>query len=164
MGRDNRRHQLPLGAQARRARREPKGSGPLLLLAVAAAAIVFVCAGTAIRSGGGGQDDATVWEAQPAGTYDAQVQFAALGQTPSLEDDGLVDACAEILERHQGTSGCTLVFAGYLDLFGNVWACLVSGQGWAEIDVVRAQEGGSPHVSQTRIDASVLQALAGDAP
>ena len=79
-------------------------------------------------------------------------------------DDNLVDKGAEILERYEATPGCELVYAGYIDLFGNVWACLVTGPGWAELQVVRADGSGETRSSLAHIDTSSLQGLAGDAP
>ena len=89
---------------------------------------------------------------------------AAARASDGSDSDALIDTGTEILERYEATPGCELVYAGYLDLFGNVWACLVTGPGWAEISVVRADGSGEAQFSVARIDTSGLPGLAGDAP
>ena len=54
-----------------------------------------------------------------------------------------VPSCAEaVLEGHAGSDADVLVHAGYLDLFCNVWGCLVQGDGWVEVDVVQGKDDG----------------------
>ena len=84
------------------------------------------------------------------------------GSFTCSDNEGFIAACANVLERHQNSQACELVYAGYLDLFGNVWACLVLGEGWAEIDIVKAQEWDTPQITRTRIESSALQAFMGD--
>lgn len=51
--------------------------------------------------------------------------------------------------HHEG--GCTLECAGYLDLYGNAWGCLVHGDGWVEILVIRDAADGSCSVQTIRL-------------
>ena len=104
----------------------------------------------------------------PSGSTDAELWG---GQTPSAVFAGsrtlggdLIDAGTEILERYEETQGCELVYAGYLDLFGNVWACLVAGPGWAELSVVHADQTGAAQTSVAHIDTPLLETLGGDTP
>ena len=83
---------------------------------------------------------------------------------PDGPDDGFDDACAKVLEGYASVPSCVPVWAGYLDLFGNVWACLVGGTGWAELSVVSEGADGRPHTTVSRFDAQGLRELAGDAP
>ena len=54
-----------------------------------------------------------------------------------------VPSCAEaVLEGHASSATDVLVHAGYLDLFCNVWGCLVQGDGWVEVDVVQGRDDG----------------------
>lgn len=70
---------------------------------------------------------------------------ADVGTTVHQEDsDEEVDVVARsLLGRYQDEGACLLVSAGYLDLLGNVWGCVVEGPGWIDLCIVekRAQEG-----------------------
>lgn len=62
------------------------------------------------------------------------------------------EAAAALSElRDQGD--CVLVRAGYLDLSGRVWGCVVQGGGWSEVRVVRESGQGSEVVTW-RLDAA----------
>ena len=107
--------------------------------------------------------------AQPYGSaYGELRDEAALAETHdgafAEEDDGVLDACSEVLERYAQTSGCEPAFAGFIDLFGNVWACLVTGEGWTEIAFVRKGADGKPQTSVVRLDGSAFAPWAGEAP
>ena len=68
------------------------------------------------------------------------------------------EAAIEILTSHEAARDCLLVKAGYLDLNGQVWSCLVQGGDWVEIQVVRAlDEEGSSEVFTIRMDAKAWE-------
>ena len=47
-----------------------------------------------------------------------------------------------------------LRYAGYLDAFGNVWGCVVQGDGWVEVQVVKSVDGGTgSELSVVHMDA-----------
>ena len=134
---------------------------------VCAVAILVACAvvGTGLHTGGDDATDASVDGGSSAGTWTGQTPTVPVpGSVGSSDAPDIVDASAEVLERYEETEGCTLVYAGYLDLFGNVWACVVMGPGWAELSVVRSTEGGDVRTSVARIDNAGLAALGGEAP
>lgn len=84
---------------------------------------------------------------------DGQASGHAHGAASAEEEERIVDACAEVLERYEETPGCEPLYSGYLDLFGNVWACLVAGEGWVDINLVRQDADGAVRASVFRIDA-----------
>lgn len=53
---------------------------------------------------------------------------------------GLVEVAGQALLDLE-EQGLGLRYAGYLDLLGNVWGCLVSGDAWVQAIVVREEEG-----------------------
>lgn len=66
---------------------------------------------------------------------------AEAGLAPSTElgisSQPLEQEAEERLTAYRRESGCSLECAGYLDLYGNAWGCLVQGDGWVEILVIR---------------------------
>ena len=67
-------------------------------------------------------------------TYDGM-----LSRTTDLEvaDLPLEQEAERRLIEYRQEKGCSLECAGYLDLFGNAWGCIVRGDGWVEILVIR---------------------------
>lgn len=65
----------------------------------------------------------------------------------------VVDEGASVLEGYQSRGDCVLAHAGYIDLAGRVWACVVQGAGWAEVCVVREGASGGCEVVSWRMDA-----------
>ena len=51
-------------------------------------------------------------------------------------DEPLELAASELLEAYRAQRGCALVQSGYLDLAGNAWSCVVSGDGWVDVCVL----------------------------
>lgn len=62
--------------------------------------------------------------------------------TTSQEALPVPEAAQDVLMEYQARGNCLLCEAGYLDLQGNVWACVVQGDGWVEVQVVRSIEDG----------------------
>lgn len=84
------------------------------------------------------------------------------GQT-SVVKEGLdvVSASSEVLETYEGRGDCVLAKAGYLDLLGNTWGCVVQGDEWVDLCVVsQAQEEKGSVVSTWHMDSGqAAQAL-----
>ena len=96
---------------------------------------------------------------------DEQAPSASAGSAfEGGDNDGVIEAGTEVLGRYEATPGCSLVYAGYIDLFGNVWACLVAGPGWAELSVVRATQDGSTRTTCAHIDSELLRSLGNEDP
>jgi hypothetical protein len=102
--------------------------------------------------------------AQDAGASDLESLLALEeGLVPSGMEfetelvDGDVAAAAEKVLEAERDAGRSVVTAGYLDLYGDVWCALSSAAGEAYVCVVRADEGSGGCVVQTmRIDAESL--------
>ena len=55
----------------------------------------------------------------------------------TYEEEGTVEQVAyHLLTSYRDAGDCTLADAGYLDLLGSVWGCVVCGDGWSEVCVV----------------------------
>ena len=66
--------------------------------------------------------------------------------------DVVASAAAE-LERYRSLENVVLVRAGWLDLLGNTWGCVVSGPGWVELCVVSELEPDTSQVKIVRMEA-----------
>lgn len=53
----------------------------------------------------------------------------------------LPEECQELLSTYQQQENCLLVHAGYLDLLGRTWGCVIRGIDWAEVGIVREAVG-----------------------
>ena len=75
------------------------------------------------------------------------------GPTRSWEAASLEEGASQLLDEYSQDSACVLAQSGYLDLQGHVWACVVTGGGWADICIVRqADSGEAAQVYCWRID------------
>lgn len=75
------------------------------------------------------------------------------------EDLDLPGAATEILEGYRD-QGCTLHYADYLGVLGDVWGCVVEGERWVEMCVVREAEGAAvSRVEVVRFDADGWERL-----
>lgn len=72
-----------------------------------------------------------------------------------LEEEG-----SRVLEGYRARGDCVLAQAGYLDLAGRVWGCVVQGDGWAEVCLVEeGNDGDGCSVSVVRMDAADVSGL-----
>lgn len=62
-------------------------------------------------------------------------------------------SASELLSEYEGLGTCALVRAGYLDLLGEVWCCVVQGDGWVDVCEVRPADGGGSLVTRRRLDS-----------
>jgi hypothetical protein len=80
--------------------------------------------------------------------------------TQSQGSADLAEAASELLLRYRSRGDCVLARAGTIDLFGDVWACVVQGGPWADICVVSSDVGGRGcKVSVLHLRAQEAQAL-----
>ena len=56
-----------------------------------------------------------------------------------------------VLGRYESDGTCLLASAGYLDLFGRVWGCVVEGPGWVDVCVVEETTEGTSVVRTVRM-------------
>lgn len=66
---------------------------------------------------------------------------------------GIQDAVREVLESYRGREGAVLVRAGWLDLLGGAWGCVVSGPGWVEVCLVGESGQSSSSVEVLHMEA-----------
>ena len=62
-------------------------------------------------------------------------------------------SASELLAEYEDLGTSALVRAGYLDLMGEVWCCVVQGDGWVDVCEVRPAEGGGSLVLRRRLDS-----------
>lgn len=67
---------------------------------------------------------------------------ASFASSATTSERDLVAAARELLEEYQDEGDCLLRQAGYLDLLGKAWGCVVEGPGWVDLVVVREDSGG----------------------
>lgn len=76
------------------------------------------------------------------------------GLSRHLSLQALPEEARSVLEGYRDGGDCVLVQSGYLDLFGRVWSCTVSGGTWVELQVLReVPDGGGTEVVSVRMDA-----------
>ena len=69
-------------------------------------------------------------------------------------------ASAGLLEERREKGDCVVSRAGYLDLFGGAWGCVLQGGDWAEILIVsESAAGGGCDVVISRMSAEELGSL-----
>lgn len=126
---------------------------------VAIVALACALVATALLWAGAGGP--TMGEGAREGASDDAVGSSSLGvdvptgarATRHESGRSVVDEGASVLEGYQSRGDCVLAHAGYIDLAGRVWACVVQGAGWAEVCVVREGASGGCEVVSWRMDA-----------
>lgn len=77
----------------------------------------------------------------------------------SLEGEG-----ERLVEGYRARGDCVVAQAGYLDLAGSVWGCVMQGEGWVDICVVRdVGQGEGSFVVIWHMDAGEAAAAVGQA-
>ena len=108
--------------------------------AVCAAAIVLVVwlAWWSSRPRPSGRDGVSVPVAQ-VGEASSDEAPLPVGEVTTYETElELPDASQELVERYRDRGDCLLRQAGYLDLLGDAWSCVVQGPDWVDVCVVSA--------------------------
>lgn len=77
------------------------------------------------------------------------------------EEGGVEQVATRLLATYRDGEPCVLCQAGYIDLVGDAWSCVVQGAGWVDICVVRQGDGAST-VSVMRLEADQVAAELGD--
>lgn len=80
-------------------------------------------------------------------------QLVGEGITTRLSERPLAEEAASVLLGYRDRRDCVLVRAGYLDLMGSVWSCVVEGDRWVEVVVVRERDGQGSSVDIAHMDA-----------
>ena len=133
---------------------------PLVLGAVL---LVLLCAGVAEVGEMRGEQQANINASATTGESQASTdsqtalpldpsEVTAPPQVRETALDVVASAAAE-LERYRSLENVVLVRAGWLDLLGNTWGCVVSGPGWVELCVVSELEPDTSQVKIVRMEA-----------
>lgn len=78
------------------------------------------------------------------------------GSMRSLVEGDVGQVATRLLVSYRSQGTCVLAHAGYLDLLGCVWGCVVRGDGWVDICVV-SQRDDRCQVDVTRLDATEVE-------
>ena len=104
-----------------------------------------------------------VWEGPKDAEADASEDVAPAEET-LIRGDGdshvatyetseeLPDVAAELVSSYEEADDCLVRSAGYLDMFGSVWSCVMEGPGWVDLCLVSQGEDGCV-VRVTRMEA-----------
>lgn len=85
---------------------------------------------------------------------DLVAQLLADGELVVTQEEGDVPQAAQhLLEAYQSRGGCVLNKAGYLDLLGSVWGCVVGGGQWVDVCLVSDVGDGTSRVTVLHLDA-----------
>ena len=74
------------------------------------------------------------------------------------EEADVVEVASTLLESYQTSGEVALVYAEYLDLFGNVWAGILQGDTWIEICLVMERDSYCD-VRVVRLDSEQIETL-----
>lgn len=145
MERHRERHQLALGRR-----------GLVVAAALLVAGLLGVLSGT---SGDAPRDEGVTVEPPLDALSDGEAAERVLGLLESGEgkrresDRSLTEEGERVLEDYRLRGDCIVAQAGYLDLSGRVWGCVVQGAGWVELCVIREGDEGGSEVVSWRMDA-----------
>ena len=111
--------------------------------------------GAAATPGERPAEPGTVGEFVPEalGRLSDEVAQAPASRETEVVDAPVADAAARLVEGWRARADAVLVQAGYLDLKGDSWGCVISGAGWVEVVVVAATEDGKSQVTTLRMEA-----------
>ena len=92
-----------------------------------------------------GQDVVSVPVAELDGAESEETSLPAGDVTTYETQLELPDASQELVERYRDRGDCLMRQAGYLDLLGDAWSCVVQGPDWVDVCVVSsaADDAGS---------------------
>lgn len=138
-----------------------------LLVVTGALAVASV----ALRGQGAAPDDASAdlgeevgrsvgeWVGDGDASSLAEGLIGASERTSRTSDLALADEASRILEDYERRGNCVVAQAGYLDLSGRTWGCVMQGVGWVEICVVTEGTSGKSSVEVWHMDAADVEGL-----
>lgn len=120
-----------------------------LLLLSAGVALASLQVGVKAPQGGGADDELHLDAVVEEGASSYALDLLDGAECSRRESDRpLPEEGERVLEGYRLRGDCIVARAGYLDLSGKVWGCVVQGAGWADLCVIReGDEGGSEVVS-----------------
>lgn len=131
---------------------------PIVLPLIGAALLLALVTASVVRTVPVPSEEEGAFESAPIAT-DAPLGGVAGGIATDVasgseervirSDVGLRETGERLLGDYASRSDCVLAHAGYLDFYGRTWGCVVLGDGWADVCVVR--EGGDGNACETTV-------------
>lgn len=88
---------------------------------------------------------------------------AAEGVSTTTMEGSVEQVATRLLASYRDAGDCVLADAGYLDLLGLVWGCVVQGDGWVDVCAVfEGQDASTCVVRVLRFDADEVEGLLGE--
>lgn len=115
----------------------------IVLVAMCAVVAAILCAPRAREPD---EDVATTDEGDPAQVADGwwNTLDERVGDMREYRRDAdVASAACELVVRYRDEETCLVRSAGYLDLTGDAWGCVMEGPGWVDVCVVFGRDGGS---------------------
>lgn len=82
-----------------------------------------------------------------------------LGRQVAERRGSVEEVAGQLIEERRDSGDCVLARAGYLDVSGKAWGCLLQGSRWVEICIVVEKDGGEGcSVHTWRMDADEVAA------
>ncbi len=97
--------------------------------------------------GGEGQDAAVT-----EGSAPFDVRLSAAGTYAYKTAKPLERSASLLVCQYRDLGTCLVLHAGYIDLLGNVWGCVVEGPGWVDVCVVSGESDDGSVVRIERMD------------
>ena len=133
----------------------------VLLVVLGAGALAADGADKGVTSGARSGEDAGAGQSGegqswPDGVDDLlEERGVAYRRSDSTSELGVCECAAGLLEERRVRRDCVIARAGYLDLLGRTWGCVLQGNGWVEVCLVtEAPDGRGSSVGVWRMDAA----------
>lgn len=109
---------------------------------------------------GSGEGDAVADDAAGRGYSDLVQEEPPRGVSEHTMEGTVEQVATYLLTSYRDAGDCVLADAGYLDLLGLVWGCVVRGDGWVDVCVVfEGQDESSCAVRVLRLEAAEVEGL-----
>ena len=106
-----------------------------------------------------GSSDVSADASKGQGPVDLVSQVISSKEVLVTSEEGEVPQVAgQLLQSYKDRGDCVLAQAGYLDLFGSVWGCVINGGSWVDVCLVSDAGGGESHLSVVHLDAKDVAA------
>lgn len=134
---------------------------PFVVAALAVACVVALACAPGDDGSPGASEPAALEEAIDGLALDPRAErMTRAGElTQSTSELDVAEASRKDLVELRERGDCVLVRAGYLDLSGRTWGCVVQGSGWVEVRIIREESEGSELVVWHADVADVAEAL-----
>ncbi len=113
--------------------------------------------------GGSAACDEGLLQAMPETLQPRMEELISEGLSTSVVETTVNEAARNALTAYEAQGDCVLCQAGYLDLSGNAWGCVVQGDGWVEVVVTkRVGDDGLTEVTTIHMDVKAWERELGE--